>query len=104
MSQKLPVTGLKWKTDMSIFDEELTKNYDENSNRGYIVGADVEYPKDLHDLHSDLSFLPGRMTINKCNKLVRNLYDKKTFCAHKSFKTSIRPWISFLKSAKSDYI
>ena len=29
---------------------------------------DVKYPKRLHDLHSDLPFLPERMEINKCKK------------------------------------
>ena len=40
--------------------------------------VDVKYSKNLHDLHSDLPFLPKRMKIGKCNKLVCNLYDKKT--------------------------
>ena len=40
--------------------------------------VDVKYSKNLHDLHSDLPFLPERMKIGKCNKLVCNLYDKKT--------------------------
>ena len=31
----------------------------------------------LHDFHSDLSFLPERMKIDKCKKLACNLYDKK---------------------------
>ena len=39
---------------------------------------DIEYPKNLHDLHSDLPFLPERMKIDKCNKLVCNLYSKKS--------------------------
>ena len=34
--------------------------------------VDVEYPKNLHDLHSDLPFLQERIKINKCNKLVCN--------------------------------
>ena len=42
---------------VSKFDEELTKNYDEDSNKGYILEVVVEYPKDLHKLHSDLLFL-----------------------------------------------
>ena len=33
---------------------------------------------DLHDLHNDLPFLPERIKVNECNKLVCNLYDKKT--------------------------
>ena len=31
---------------------------------------DVEYPKNVHDLHIDLPLSPQRMKINKCNKLV----------------------------------
>ena len=37
----------------------------------------LKYPKDLHDLHSDSPFLSERIKINKCNKLVCNLYNKK---------------------------
>ena len=49
--------------------------------------ADVEYPKKLHDLLSDLSFLSERMKINKCNKIVCNLYDKNNDVVHiKSLK------------------
>ena len=44
--------------------------------------VDVKYPKKLHDLHSDLPFLPERMEINKCKKLVCNLYDKKKYVVH----------------------
>ena len=52
------------------FDEIFIKDYVEDGDKGYIFEVDVEYPKDLHDLHSDLPFLPERMKINKCNKLV----------------------------------
>ena len=78
MSQPLPVDGFKWIKNVSKIDEYFIKNYDEDSDKGYILEVDVEYPKNLHDLHSDLPFLPERMKINKCNKLVCNLYDKKT--------------------------
>ena len=33
-------------------------------------------------MHSDLPFLPERMKINKCSKLVCNLYDKKNYVVH----------------------
>ena len=74
MSQKLPVRNFKWieKGDISKFNEAFIKNYDENSDKGYILEVDVEYPKDLHKLHSDLPFLPERMKINKCDKLLCN--------------------------------
>ena len=76
MSQKFPLDGSKWKKNMLKLNEDFIKNYDEDSDKG--LELDVEYPKNLHDLHSDLPFLPERMKINKCNKLVCNLYDKKT--------------------------
>ena len=47
MSQKLPVDNFKWieKDDLLKFDENFIKNYDENSNKGYILEVDIEYPK-----------------------------------------------------------
>ena len=78
MSQKLPVNGFKWIKKISKIGEDFMKNYDEDGDIGYLVEADIEHPKELHKLHSDLPFLPKRIKINKCNKLVRNLHDKKT--------------------------
>ena len=34
--------------------------------------------KKIHDLHEDLPFLPERIKIGKCKKLLCNLYDKET--------------------------
>ena len=56
MSQKLPVNGFEQVEELSQFKEDFTKNYDENSNKGYVLEVDVEYPKNLHNLHSDLPF------------------------------------------------
>ena len=64
------------------FTEEFIKNYDEDSDKGHIFEVDFEYPKNLHDLHSDLPFLPERIKFNKCNKLVCNLYDKDNYVVH----------------------
>ena len=58
------------------------KNYDENSDKGYILEVDAEHHKNLHDLHNDLPFLPERMKTDKCKKLVYNLYDKKSNVVH----------------------
>ena len=66
----------------SIFTEDFIKNYDEESDIGYLFVVDVEYPKNLHMLHSDLPFLPERMKINKCNKLFSNLNDKENYPVH----------------------
>ena len=49
MSQILPVNGFKWveKSRLSEFNEDFLKKYDEDSNRGYFLEVDVEYPKTL---------------------------------------------------------
>ena len=78
MSEPLLVDGFDWIKDLSKIDKDFIKNYDEDSDKGYILEVDVKYPKNLHDLHINLPFLLERMKIDKCNKLVCNLYDKKS--------------------------
>ena len=60
MSKKLPVNGFRWldSDEINEINEEFIKNYNENNKNGYILEVDVKYPKILHDLHSDLPFLP----------------------------------------------
>ena len=81
MSKKLPVNEFKW-LDSNKINEEFIKNYNENDKKGYILEVDFKYPKKLHNLHSDLPFLPERMEINKCKKLVCNSYNKKKYVVH----------------------
>ena len=45
MSKKLPVDGFEWVEDLSTIDEDFIKNYDEDSDVGYFIEADVEYAK-----------------------------------------------------------
>ena len=66
-SRKLPVNGFKWRNDTLDFYEDFKQNYDENSDQGYTLEIDVDYPKQLQKAFSDLSFLPERMKL-KCNK------------------------------------
>ena len=90
MSEKFPVDGFEWVEDVSEIDENFIKNYDEDSNVRYFIEADIEYPEEFHTLHSDLPFLPERMKVNKCKKLVCNLYDKKDYVDYiRSLKQSL---------------
>ena len=77
MSKKLPVNGFKW-IDNNEINEDFIKNY----NKGYILEVDVKYPKRLHELHNDLPFLSEKMKIDKCNKLICNLSNKKKYVTH----------------------
>ena len=70
MSQKLPMNGFKWVNDISKIDKKFVKSYDKkNGDKGYILEVDVDYPSKLHRLHSDMPFLPERMTIDKNTKV-----------------------------------
>ena len=82
MSQKLPVNGFKWVEKLSRFNEIFIKNYNENSDIGYFLEADIDYPKKLFDLHKDLPFLPKRKKLNKVEKLICSIEDKVKYAMH----------------------
>ena len=56
MSQTLPVNGFKWVNYLSWFNEGFKKKYNENSDIGYFLEVNVEYPKKLFGSHKDLPF------------------------------------------------
>ena len=83
MSEKLPINGFKRMNDISGINEKFVKSYNKkNSDKGYVLEVDVDYPSKLHKLHSDMPFLPERMKIDKTQKLVCNLHDKKKYVVH----------------------
>ena len=82
MSQKLPVNNFKWVEDLLKFNESFIKNYDENSDEGYILEVDVEYFKELFNLHKDLPFLPKRKKINQSKKLICSIESKEKYVVH----------------------
>ena len=78
MSQRLPVNGFEWMEQLSEFDERFIKNYDENNDKGYTLEVDVEYPKNLFNLHRDLPFLPERKKLKNAKSLLVRYITKKT--------------------------
>ena len=103
MSQKLPYADLKWSNDIKSTEDIL--NYD-NGEHGFILEVDLEYPCDLHNLHSDYPLAPEKMIVSadmvsifskgiytkyhegkevkdeKGEKLILNLMDKKKYVVH----------------------
>ena len=82
MSQKLPVNNGEYIKDISQFNKDFIKNYNEQSDEGYFLEADVQYLEKLHELHNDLPFLPERIKIEGVEKLVANLHDKTEYVIH----------------------
>ena len=73
MSKKLPTHGFKW-----------TNKYELNNWENYscILEVDLEYPKELHDLHDDYPLAPEQIEVNKVEKLIPNLRDKEKYVLH----------------------
>ena len=76
MSKKLPINGFKWENDLSRFNESFIKNYNEDSDVGYFLEVDIEYPKQLWSSHKELPFLPERKNLEKVEKLACRREDK----------------------------
>ena len=105
MFQKIPLSSLEWVENLSQFKEHSIKNYDENSDKGYFLEVDVEYPINLFSLHSDLPFFPEREKIGKCNKLLGDFHDKKIYVVHiKALKQALNHGLILKKSAQSNSI
>ena len=100
MCKKLPYGDFKWY--YGRMDEKRILKYCDDDDIGYILEVDLDYLKELHDLHRDYPLAPEIMSINenmllkiqkdihkyyygkdasdeKTNKLVLNVMDKKKY-------------------------
>ena len=81
MSKPLPVSCFKW-----MSQEELNnwKSISSKKGEGCILEVDLEYPKDLHDLHSDYPLAPQSIVPegSKVAKLIPNLNTKVKYVVH----------------------
>ena len=64
MSQRLPVGGFRFLSDDEISKIEFA-NVSDDSDIGYIVECDLEYPAELHKLHNDYPLAPEHMTVTE---------------------------------------
>ena len=79
MSQNLSVTVFKLVEETFQFNEDFIRSYNEESDEGYFLEVDVQYPEELHELLNYLPFLSERM---KVEKLIANLHDKNEYVIH----------------------
>ncbi|XP_065650958.1 uncharacterized protein LOC136079164 [Hydra vulgaris] len=73
MSKPLPIHGFKW------IDENEIENW---KSIPCILEVDLDYPEHLHDEHNDYPLAPERLNIDKVEKLVPNLNNKKNYIVH----------------------
>ena len=64
MSQFLPTGNFKWLSEKQI-DKINVAKYKKVSKKGLILEVDLEYPKELHDLHNDYSLAAEKIKVSK---------------------------------------
>ena len=111
MREYLPHSSFKWLKDINVNDmTQKMLNTPDNSDIGYILEVDMEYPEELHDLHSDYPLAPEKrkisvsqmsphlreivekqnLKVGKVEKLLGTFYDKKNYIIHyRNFKLYI---------------
>ena len=91
MSQYLPTGGFKWMKDKKINKLNLA-DYEDDSKKGLILEVDLEYPKELHNLHNDYPLGPEKVKVTEsmlstyCQKIA-NKYNISTGLVHKLIPT-----------------
>ena len=91
MSQYLRTSGFRWMTKNQIDKIDLAK-YKEDSNKGLILEVDLEYPKELHNLHNDYPIGPKKVKVTEnmlsgyCKNLAKK-YKISTGLVHKLIPT-----------------
>ena len=126
MSQYLPYDNFEWMSE----DEINEVNFDlvsEDSKIGYILEADLKYPKNLHNLHNDYPLAPVKCKVSQnmlsdysldiaknygeVNKLIPNLKDKngynihyRNFQMYKSLRMKVTKIHRVLKFSQADWL
>ena len=77
MSQYLPTGGFRWMTEKQINKINLAQ-YNKESKKGLIFEVDLEYPKNLHNLHNDYPCAPEKVKVTKdmLSDYCKNIADK----------------------------
>jgi len=79
MSQPLPFNNFEWMTENHLSN---WRQFSVREGKGCILEVDLEYPKELHNLHNDYLLAPERVVVNKVEKLIPTLNDKKNYVLH----------------------
>lgn len=80
MEKYLPYDHFQWVPGNDLTQSFNVFNIPDESNTGYILEVDLEYPQHLHKLHSDLLFCLEHSTDTK--KLVATFYNKENYIIH----------------------
>ena len=78
MSQLLPTGRFKW-----LKEDKWDAIFKKKDGIGYFIECDLEYPKELHDLHNDYPLAPEKLIVEDdllspyCKELKKNWFSKR---------------------------
>ena len=99
MSQYLPTGGFRWMSEKQINNLDLAK-YKENSKKGLILEVDLEYSKELHNLHNDYPLAAERVCVTKD---MLSEYCKKIAAKYKISTGLVSKLVPTLKNKENMY-
>lgn len=81
MTQPLPYNNIQW---VNNFNQDFNWNVPDDSNVGFILEVDLDYPPNIHLEHEDLPFCPEHMIPpgSKQSKLLTTLFPKNRYVIH----------------------
>ena len=74
MSTFLLTNDFKWSKQIDL------NKYTSNSSKGCILKVDLEYPKELWQLHYDYTLAPNKIEIKR--EMLPNVFDKEKYVTH----------------------
>ena len=100
MNKKLPLYGFKW-SDINMFTVDFIKNYDDEVDKGYLLDVDIEYPKELINLHSDIP-----INIEECSTSIKKRVNSAHRKVYKTFNIVHEPENKLISTVqdKNNYV
>lgn len=88
MTQSLPISNYSWYYDEDLSNvqniQRIILNTPNDADYGFLLEVDLEYPKELHDLHNDYPFCCEHLATgeSKDEELVLTLYEEYHYVIH----------------------
>ena len=63
ITQKISQNDFKWVEELSDFNESYINSYNKESDEGYFIEVNIQYPKNWLKLYNNFLLLPERIKI-----------------------------------------
>ena len=93
---------LVWESDVTKEDREKSQDSDKDSDK--IMEVDVEYPEELHKLHSNVPVLPKIMKIDSWAAFLQSVWQKNYVMHIIALRQGFDNWLILQKSTQGNRV